>query len=67
LTETTLSVPLEPSVETQQVEEDVSIGPSVVIHPSVGTSLDSPVQSFEWRMFLRMGNREMVLDHEDFL
>ena len=60
-TKIALSLPLEPSVRNQQVEEDVSVGPSIVVHPSAGKSQEPPVQSSEWRMFLRRRDREMAL------
>ena len=66
-TEVALSLPLEPSAEAQQAEGDVSVGPLVIIHPSAGIFQEPPIQSSEWRMFMRRGDREMALRHEDFL
>ena len=67
LSETSLFLPLESSVKIQQVEEDVSVGPSVVVHPSTRTSQEPPVQSSEWRMFLQRRDHKMALGYRDFL
>ena len=45
---------------------NVSLGLSVAVHPSVGHSRNL-VQGFGWRMFLQTRNHEMALRHRNFL
>ena len=58
---------LEPPIETQQIGENVSGGILVVSLASLGTSEDVPVRDSGWRMFLRWGDRDVALGHNNFL
>ena len=53
--------------EAYQAKRDICAGLTEIVSPSLRTIQEPRAQSSEWKMFLRRGDSEVALGHNNFL